>query len=79
MLFDENNVIISTLNLFGIILGGFLVGVGTRMGSGCTSGHAVCGIPRWKLRNVVATAVFMVVAIGFATLRYYADFLYNGS
>lgn len=43
---------------------GFLVGVGTMLGNGCTSGHGVCGIARLSGRSLVATATFMVAAIG---------------
>jgi uncharacterized protein len=39
--------------------GGFLVGFGTRMGNGCTSGHAVCGIARFSVRSIAATITFM--------------------
>jgi uncharacterized protein len=46
-----------------IILGGLLVGFGSRMGGGCTSGHGVCGVARLSPRSIVATAVFMVTAI----------------
>lgn len=42
-----------------VIAGGLLVGFGTRLGSGCTSGHGVCGIARLSPRSLVATAVFM--------------------
>ncbi|WP_269619322.1 YeeE/YedE family protein [Zhongshania sp. BJYM1] len=49
-----------------LIVAGLLVGIGTRMGSGCTSGHGVCGISRFSLRSVVATCVFM--ASGVATV-----------
>ena len=45
-----------------LVVAGLLVGFGTRLGSGCTSGHGVCGIARLSPRSVVATAVFMVVA-----------------
>jgi uncharacterized protein len=45
-----------------IVSGGLLVGFGTRLGSGCTSGHGVCGIARLSLRSLVATAVFMLAA-----------------
>ena len=45
---------------------GLLVGFGTRLGSGCTSGHGVCGIARWSPRSLLATAVF--VFIGMATV-----------
>jgi uncharacterized protein len=46
-----------------LIIAGFLVGVGTRLGGGCTSGHGVCGISRGSLRSVVATLVFMGTAM----------------
>ncbi len=42
-----------------LIIGGFLVGFGTRMGGGCTSGHGICGISRLSLRSVIATVIFM--------------------
>jgi uncharacterized protein len=46
-----------------ILIGGLLVGFGTRMGSGCTSGHGLCGIARFSRRSIVATAVFFGVAM----------------
>ncbi|WP_434621009.1 YeeE/YedE family protein [Tabrizicola sp. M-4] len=46
-----------------IILGGLLVGLGTRLANGCTSGHGVCGISRMSLRGIVAT-VFYILAGG---------------
>lgn len=49
-----------------LIVAGLLVGVGTRMGSGCTSGHGVCGVSRFSQRSLVATATFM--AAGIATV-----------
>ncbi len=45
------------------ILAGFLVGFGTRLGSGCTSGHGICGIARVSKRSFAATLVFMLTAI----------------
>ncbi|MGE3974694.1 MAG: YeeE/YedE family protein [Bdellovibrionales bacterium] len=42
-----------------VIVAGILVGYGTVMGSGCTSGHGVCGISRFSVRSVIATIVFM--------------------
>ncbi|PMV83874.1 MULTISPECIES: YeeE/YedE family protein [unclassified Pseudomonas] len=51
---------------FGLIVAGVLVGIGTRYGSGCTSGHGVCGISRLSPRSMVATACFMFS--GFATV-----------
>ena len=45
-----------------LLVAGLLVGVGTRLGSGCTSGHGVCGLARRSPRSVQATMVFMVAA-----------------
>lgn len=50
----------------GLIVAGLLVGIGTRYGSGCTSGHGVCGLSRLSPRSLVATLCFM--ASGFATV-----------
>ena len=49
-----------------LIAAGLLVGIGTRLGSGCTSGHGVCGVSRLSQRSVVATVTFM--AAGIATV-----------
>ena len=49
-----------------LIIAGLLVGLGTRYGSGCTSGHGVCGISRLSPRSLAATALFM--AAGFVTV-----------
>lgn len=49
-----------------LVVAGLLVGVGTRYGAGCTSGHGVCGLARLSPRSLVATAAFMVA--GFATV-----------
>jgi uncharacterized protein len=45
-----------------VVAAGLLVGVGTRLGSGCTSGHGVCGLSRGSVRSLVATLVFMATA-----------------
>jgi uncharacterized membrane protein YedE/YeeE len=47
----------------GLIVAGLLVGFGTRMGNGCTSGHGVCGLGRLSLRSLVAVITFMATAI----------------
>jgi len=47
----------------GLVAAGVLVGFGTRMGNGCTSGHGVCGIGRLSMRSIVAVLVFMATAI----------------
>ncbi|MDE1467547.1 YeeE/YedE family protein [Aurantiacibacter sp. D1-12] len=49
-----------------LIIAGLLVGIGTRIGSGCTSGHGVCGMSRLSVRSIVATLTFM--AAGIATV-----------
>lgn len=49
-----------------LMAGGLLVGIGTRLGSGCTSGHGVCGMSRLSKRSIIATITFM--ASGFATV-----------
>jgi uncharacterized protein len=46
-----------------LVLAGLLVGFGTRLGSGCTSGHGVCGLSRLSLRSLAATLTFMLVAM----------------
>jgi len=49
-----------------LAIAGLIVGMGTRLGSGCTSGHGVCGMSRLSQRSLVATATFMIT--GFATV-----------
>jgi uncharacterized membrane protein YedE/YeeE len=46
-----------------IVTAGLLVGFGTRLGGGCTSGHGICGIARLSGRSMTATAIFMITAI----------------
>lgn len=46
-----------------LIAAGLLVGVGSRLGSGCTSGHGVCGMARGSARSIIATAIYMSVAV----------------
>ena len=55
-----------TVGWGALIVAGLLVGFGTRLGSGCTSGHGVCGIARFSRRSFVATATFM--GFGFLTV-----------
>jgi uncharacterized membrane protein YedE/YeeE len=45
-----------------ILVAGFLVGFGARVAGGCTSGHGVCGLPRFSIRSIIATLTFMGVA-----------------
>ena len=46
-----------------IITAGFLVGIGTKIGRGCTSGHGICGISLLSVRSIIATIIFMITAI----------------
>src|SRR5580693_1283136 len=50
-------------SMITIAVAGLLVGFGTRLGNGCTSGHGICGIARLSPRSIVATLVFMIAAI----------------
>ncbi len=49
-----------TSNLWVVIAGGLLVGIGTRLANGCTSGHGVCGISRLSVRGIVATLFYLL-------------------
>ncbi|HTV33192.1 MAG TPA: YeeE/YedE thiosulfate transporter family protein [Methylocella sp.] len=49
--------------LWGLALAGFLVGFGTRLGSGCTSGHGVCGLARFSPRSMAAVLTFLITGI----------------
>ncbi len=58
-----------TESLAIVVAGGLLVGIGTRIASGCTSGHGVCGISRFSLRGIVAT-VFYLLAGGLGVVLF---------
>ncbi|MBL4576077.1 MAG: YeeE/YedE family protein [Opitutaceae bacterium] len=51
------------VNIVMLLTGAFLVGFGTKLGNGCTSGHGVCGIGRLSIRSLVATVIFILVAM----------------
>ena len=53
----------SPLQWWYAVLGGLLVGIGVKLGSGCTSGHGVCGIGRLSVRSLLATITFMATGI----------------
>ena len=55
--------------LIYIVIAGLLVGFGTRLGNGCTSGHGIIGMGRFSKRSIVATCVFMAVAIFVVFIR----------
>ncbi len=60
---------------WAMILGGFLVGFGTRMGSGCTSGHGVCGLGRLSPRSLVAVLTFLTTGMVTVFVMRHALFL----
>jgi uncharacterized membrane protein YedE/YeeE len=66
LLFDRNPIPRIDVGFGTLVVAGLLVGVGTGYGSGCTSGHGVCGLSRLSPRSLVATAAFMLA--GFATV-----------
>jgi len=62
--FTKNNIpFLITSSLPIIIIAGLLVGIGTKVGKGCTSGHGICGISLLSLRSIIATITFMITAI----------------
>lgn len=66
MLFGALPVMEFQSGWIGLVVAGLLVGIGTRYGSGCTSGHGVCGISRLSPRSIVATLMF--ITAGFVTV-----------
>ena len=63
-LFTKNEINITISNSFILLIfAGLLVGIGTRISGGCTSGHGISGIGRFSLRSIVATITFMIVGI----------------
>ncbi len=66
ILFGVRPNVVPAIGLPQVILGGFVVGVGVSMSSGCTSGHGICGLARFSLRSLVAVLTFM--GAGFVTV-----------
>ena len=63
-LFSKEVVSINITNSIYLLgIAGLLVGLGTSIGNGCTSGHGICGISRFSLRSIIATVTFMIVGI----------------
>ena len=63
-LFANNNIKITISNSFILlIIAGLLVGIGTRISGGCTSGHGISGCGRFSIRSIIATITFMIVGI----------------
>lgn len=57
------SVVTIDTSTLGLVISGLLVGYGTRLGSGCTSGHGVCGLSRLSIRSLVATLCFVGTAV----------------
>ena len=63
-LFSKGEISISISNSYVLmIVAGLLVGIGTRISGGCTSGHGISGIGRFSLRSIIATITFMIIGI----------------
>ncbi|ETA69979.1 YeeE/YedE family protein [Candidatus Pelagibacter ubique] len=63
-LFNQEQISISISNSYLLLIfAGLLVGIGTRVSSGCTSGHGISGIGRFSVRSIIATITFMIVGI----------------
>lgn len=67
--FDPPIEYLKNLSLIGIAFSGYLVGLGTKLANGCTSGHGVCGLPRLSKRSFVAVGTFLSFGIFIATIR----------
>ena len=63
-LFNQEQISISISNSYLLLIfAGLLVGIGTRVSGGCTSGHGISGIGRFSVRSIIATIIFMIVGI----------------
>jgi len=78
-IYDSVETYNSRINIGAWIIGGLLVGFGTRMANGCTSGHVLCGISLFSKRSFTATVIFLIAGVISATLRNQLDFLGKGT
>ena len=76
LMFPEQVTSSSSRSPLAMLAAGVIVGYGTRLGNGCTSGHGVCGISRFSVRSLVATATFMTTGILTVTIIH---FVFGGS
>jgi uncharacterized membrane protein YedE/YeeE len=68
----------NNFSIIGFFISGFLVGFGTKLGNGCTSGHGVCGLPRLSKRSILACLIFCSLGALIANLSYfYPNFITN--
>ena len=61
--FNKGETFVSTVSLWRFALGGFLIGYGTRLSRGCTSGHGICGLASFSKPSLFAVIIFLAVAI----------------
>jgi uncharacterized membrane protein YedE/YeeE len=72
-IFDDRKTFKDT-SFLGYLIAGALVGIGTKLANGCTSGHGVCGLARLSKRSFVAVGCFMITGVVTATLRFFFYF-----
>lgn len=77
-LFDSMEEI-TDIGIIGSIISGLLVGFGTKLGNGCTSGHGVCGLPRLSIRSSMAVLCFMTFGIITASIKQFSIIFYINS
>lgn len=75
--FDSHSVFVYSLSSIGLLTSGLFTGFGTKVANGCTSGHGVCGLPRFSKRSYLSTLFYMGVGVIVATSRYYKPFFYQ--
>ena len=69
--FGPEDQITTGTSYLGYALAGLLVGFGTKLGNGCTSGHGLCGLSRLSKRSFAAVGIFLCVALAISTIRYH--------
>lgn len=69
--FDDLETFRSGISVAGFAFAGFFTGFGTKLGNGCTSGHGVCGLPRFSIRSLVVVCSFMTSSIIVANIMNY--------
>ena len=69
--FGPKNAITSSTSFVGYGVAGLLVGFGTKLANGCTSGHGLCGLPRLSMRSIVSVMIFLSCGLASSTIGYY--------
>ena len=76
--FDTDEEVSLVVNYLGSIIGGLLVGIGSKLQNGCTSGHGLCGMARFAPRSIFAVIVFLIAGIATATVKRKLEILETG-